>query len=546
MHRMPLGTASRVRWGCLGLAIAVALVAVASDPADARSRRKRQHHKPAAASSYNPPYAAIVVDAKTGAVLHQANPDALRHPASLTKVMTLYLLFERLEAGKLSLDSPMEVSAHAASQAPTKLGLQPGGTLKVEDAIKGLVTKSANDAAVVIAETLGGSEENFAAMMTRKARALGMRNTVYHNASGLPDDEQNTTARDQALLGIAIQNRFPKYYRYFSLPSFVYHGRSLRNHNHLLGSVEGVDGIKTGYTRASGFNLISSVKRGGRQIVAVVMGGRSAGSRDARMRSLIESNIALASAKPVAQQQVAEAPVPAPRPQLDASPVPRPAPAAAAPQLAAAASLPMPPRAPQPADDPAAAPSATNAPLKPVKVRTMTVKLIPPKGTPDPAETEVAEGDAADQSDVVEQSDTSHTAVDTAPAEASPAVPAKRPTVIAKLQPAVAAVKNAAKNAVVTAAKADELSVPTRPTVRGGWAIQIGAYENEGEAKQHLSSAKSKVAHIARKAEAYIERTVKGAKTYYRARFAGFDRDQAHTACKKLKRDDIACMALKI
>jgi D-alanyl-D-alanine carboxypeptidase len=516
MHRMPpLGTASSLRWGCLSLAVAVALVAVASDP----------------------------VDAKTGAVLHQASPDALRHPASLTKVMTLYLLFERLEAGKISLDTPMEVSAHAASQAPTKLGLQPGGTLKVEDAIKGLVTKSANDAAVVVAETLGGSEEDFAAMMTRKARALGMRNTVYHNASGLPDDAQNTTARDQALLGIAIQNRFPKYYRYFSLPSFVYHGRSLRNHNHLLGSVEGVDGIKTGYTRSSGFNLISSVKRGGRQIVAVVLGGRSAGSRDARMRSLIESNIALASAKPVTQQQVAEAPMPTPRPQLDAAP--RMAPTAA-PQLAAVASLPMPLRAPQAADNSAASPSATNAPLKPVKVRTVTVKLVPPKGTPDAAETEVAEGDAADQNDTIEQGAASQPDADAVTAETSPPTPAKRPTVIAKLQPAVTAVKNAAKNAVVTSAKADELSIPNHPTVRGGWAIQIGAYENESEAKQHLSSAKSKVANVARKAEAYIERTVKGAKTYYRARFAGFDRDQAHTACKKLKRNDVACMALKI
>jgi len=533
MHRMPLGTAGKIRWGCLGLAVTVALVAVASDPADARTRRKR-HAKPAAASSYSPPYAAIVVDAKTGAALHQANPDALRHPASLTKVMTLYLLFERLEAGKISLDSQMEVSTHAASQAPTKLGLQPGGTLKVEDAIKGLVTKSANDAAVVIAETLGGSEENFAAMMTRKARALGMRNTVYYNASGLPNDSQNTTARDQALLGIAIQNRFPKYYRYFSLPSFVYHGRSLRNHNHLLGRVEGVDGIKTGYTRASGFNLISSVKRGGRQIVAVVLGGSSAASRDARMRSLIENNIALASAKPAAQVQVAEAP-------LSIVPVPRPAPAA--PQLAAVASLPMPLPAPQPAEDQTVSPAAANAPLKPVKVRTVSVKLAPLKGAP--AETELGEGDASDQSDTVERNDAPapDASAETATAELQPPMPAKRPSVIAKLQPALAAVKNAA----ITPANAAEAAVPSRPaTTRGGWAIQIGAYENEGEAKQHLSTAKTKVTNVAHKAEAYIERTVKGAKTYYRARFAGFDRNQAQAACKKLKREEIACMALKI
>src|SRR5262249_5514962 len=155
------------------------------------------------------------------------------------------------------------------SQAPTKLGLRPGQTLRVEDAIKGLVTKSANDAAVVVSEALGGTQNEFAEMMTRKARALGMASTIYRNASGLPNDAQVTTVRDQALLGIAIQQRFPKYYRYFSLASFVYRGQSMRNHNHLLGNVEGVDGIKTGYTNASGFNLVTSVKRGYRHIVAV-------------------------------------------------------------------------------------------------------------------------------------------------------------------------------------------------------------------------------------------------------------------------------------
>jgi D-alanyl-D-alanine carboxypeptidase len=551
MHRVPLGAASRLRWGCLGLAAIVALVAVASDPADARSRRKHHHAKRThhAAASYNPPYADIVVDAKTGKVLHQSNPDAARFPASLTKVMTLYLLFEQIEAGKITLDTPMEISEHASIQAPTKLGLRPGDTLKVEDAIKGLVTKSANDAAVVIAETLGGSEENFAAMMTRKARALGMRNTFYHNASGLPDDLQKTTARDQALLGMAIQNRFPKYYRYFSLPSFVYRGHALRNHNHLLGSVDGVDGIKTGYTRASGFNLITSVRRGGRHIVAVVLGGSSAGSRDARMRNLIATNIAEASTRPKSQPQVAEAPIPAPRPAFEAP--------AAAPQLAAAASIPMPlraPAAPRETVKEAAAtvPVGSNAPLKPVKVRTMTVTLVPPKNAAGSDTTEVAEGDAADQSDALQdqgspadQNGAPETAAATE-AAVPPALPTPRRSVLAKLQP----VLTAAKNAAVTSAKAAEVSgdqaILERPTARRGWAIQIGAYEDKGEAKQRLNSAKGKVAGVLHKAEAYIERTVKGAKTYYRARFAGFDRNQAQAACKKLKHDDIACMALKI
>ncbi len=205
--------------------------------------------------------------------------------------MTLYLLFERLEAGKMKLDTEMEVSEHASEQAPTKLGLRPGQTLKVEDAIKGLVTRSANDAAVVIAEAIAGDEDEFAKLMTRKARALGMSKTIYRNASGLPNDEQVTTARDQATLGRAIQDRFPRYYRYFATSAFNYRGQSIRNHNRLLGNVEGVDGIKTGYTRASGFNLVTSMRRGNRHLVGVVLGGRSGGSRDAIMRNLLAENL---------------------------------------------------------------------------------------------------------------------------------------------------------------------------------------------------------------------------------------------------------------
>jgi D-alanyl-D-alanine carboxypeptidase len=228
-------------------------------------------------------------------VLHETNPDSPRHPASLTKIMTLYLLFEQLADKKLGLDSRLPVSTHASAQAPTKLGLKPNDMIKVEDAIKGIVTRSANDAAVVIAEAIAGSEREFAALMTRQAQTLGMANTVYVNASGLPADAQMTTAREQALLGRAIQERFPEYYRYFALPSFQYRGMSISNHNALLRQMEGVDGIKTGYTEASGYNLGSSVRREGRHLVAVVLGGRSTGTRDSRMRQLIEDYIRRAS-----------------------------------------------------------------------------------------------------------------------------------------------------------------------------------------------------------------------------------------------------------
>jgi D-alanyl-D-alanine carboxypeptidase len=285
------------RVGVFGLFAVASAIIVTPDSAEAR----RSHHRHSAhhhshqndddSGSYSPQFSSIIVDANSGATLTSTSPDGIRHPASLTKIMTLYLLFERLDAGKMKVDTEMSVSEHASDQAPTKLGLRPGQTIQVEDAIKGLVTRSANDAAVVIAETIGGDEDGFAKLMTRKARALGMSRTTYRNASGLPDDEQVTTARDQATLGRAIQERFPRYYRYFSTLTFNYHGQSIRNHNHLLGEVEGIDGIKTGYTRASGFNLVTSMRRGNRHLVGVVMGGRSAGSRDAAMRSLLAENL---------------------------------------------------------------------------------------------------------------------------------------------------------------------------------------------------------------------------------------------------------------
>jgi D-alanyl-D-alanine carboxypeptidase len=268
----------------------------ATDPkphaTDAKPRGKKIRVRHAVhGAGYRPLYADIMIDDNSGQVLHETEPDASRHPASLTKVMTLYLLFGELEAGRIKLDYDLAVSARASSQNPTKLGLRAGQTIKVEDAIKGLVTKSANDAAVVVAEALGGSEEEFAQMMTRKARALGMSSTTYVNASGLPADEQITTARDQALLGRAIMHRFPQYYKYFSLPAFAYRGRFMSNHNSLLRTVDGVDGIKTGYTEASGYNLISSTGRAGRRVVGVILGERSNGARDVHMRNLIEQCI---------------------------------------------------------------------------------------------------------------------------------------------------------------------------------------------------------------------------------------------------------------
>ena len=212
-----------LRWGALGMAVLILATSVTSD-ADARSRRYKRHRVVHKVERYSPPYASIVVDANTGAVMQATNPDSTRHPASLTKVMTLYLLFERLESGKLKMSSELPVSAHAAAQAPSKLGVKPGDSIRVETAIRAIVTKSANDVAVIVAEAIGGDETNFGRMMTAKARALGMMHTFYHNASGLPDDRQVTTARDQSILARAMYDRFPQYYHYFATRSFEFRG----------------------------------------------------------------------------------------------------------------------------------------------------------------------------------------------------------------------------------------------------------------------------------------------------------------------------------
>jgi D-alanyl-D-alanine carboxypeptidase len=242
-------------------------------------------------------YAGIVIDANTGKTLHAASADSARYPASLTKMMTLYMIFEALDAGRIRKDTRVTFSAHAAARPPTKIGVAAGKSVTVETIIYSLVTKSANDAASAAAELLGGTESDFARQMTARARQLGMSNTTFRNASGLPDAGQKTTARDMAILGIALREHFPHHYDYFSTRSFTLGKTRMANHNKLLGRVKGVDGIKTGYIRASGFNLVSSVKTDGRNIVAVVIGGRTGASRDAQMTKLIREYLPKASTR---------------------------------------------------------------------------------------------------------------------------------------------------------------------------------------------------------------------------------------------------------
>jgi D-alanyl-D-alanine carboxypeptidase len=290
----------------------------------------RHGHRDVAPAEYaGPVFEWILLDAETGQVLSEQNADVLTYPASLTKMMTLYLAFEALNQGRIRLDQTMYVSPYAASRAPSKLALTPGDQVPVRELILGIVTKSANDAATVMAEGLAGSEANFARYMTWKARQLGMQQTWYQNASGLPDPAQRTTARDVARLSLALYHQFPREYRYFATREFEFRGETVHSHNHLLEWYQGLDGIKTGYINASGFNLAASAVRDGRRLIGVIMGGRSARGRDTQMASLLDQGFAvLASGRPTSTQPATVVAV--------ASPAATAAPAVAAPVAAVA------------------------------------------------------------------------------------------------------------------------------------------------------------------------------------------------------------------
>jgi D-alanyl-D-alanine carboxypeptidase len=471
-------------------------------------------------------FSSIVVDAKTGEVIDSNKADELRHPASLTKVMTLYLLFAELEAGRLKLDSKIRISTEAAAQPPSKLGLKPGETIDVEDAIKAIVTRSANDVAVAVAEIIAGDENSFARLMTQRARSLGMMRTVFRNASGLPDPDQVTTARDMALLGLAVQDRFPKYYPYFATRVFHWRGVAIGNHNRLLGSVDGVDGIKTGYTRASGFNLISSVKRGDRQIVAVVMGGKTGAARDAYMRDLITEKIRFAHAGPRT----------APRFTENSSPLPKPTSAAARPAKPAVGSRDPVERtrvrvvavrkdgsAVDEGDRPTGTlPVSTLSPASVQKAHQITPTAVAPDGkivtfAPPPAPSEYAAASAQESPELERSAVVSSLVPETAPTPA--------PAAAAKTEPTE--------------------NEPSTTAPRGGWIIQIGAYASETQARERLAEARARAAGTLAKVNSYTEAASRGSTKIYRARFAGFDEASAKRACETLKKNDFACFAAK-
>ncbi len=466
-------------------------------------------------------FAAIVVDANSGRVLYARNENALRHPASITKVMTLYLLFEEIEKGRLRLDSRIPISAHAAAQAPTKLGLDPGDTISVENAIKAIVTLSANDIAVAVAEDIGGNEATFAAMMTREAHALGMSRTHYANASGLPNDAQITTAADLALLGRAIQERFPRYYHYFSTKAFVYDGVVHRNHNHLLGRIDGMDGIKTGYTYDSGFNLLSSVKRDGHFIIAVVLGGTTAASRDRIMAGLIESEIDEGSTRRTAPM-IAEVE----RERRPAGAAERPIePAHAISSVPAPGPLPVASIEPTPIPRPAFV-SSTPMPMQPMQIGPTrrvaydgsTERPTTSTTTPSILRWEIGPPAAKEENAVkFVNAKTTETQGDQSSAKDSQPI-------------------------AMTKESADVLTDRPDP-VRSGWMIQVGATDDAAAASKLLARAKARGAHALHAAEPFTEKVRKGDQTLYRARFAGLDANDAEAACRSLKRSGFACFA---
>jgi D-alanyl-D-alanine carboxypeptidase len=404
----------------------------------------------------------------------------------------------------------LPVSEHASDQAPSKLGLKPGDSISVENAIRAIVTKSANDVAVVVAEALGGSEPEFAKMMTRKARSLDMARTTYVNASGLPDDRQITTARDQATLGRAIQERFPKYYAYFETRSFTFRGRTIRGHNKLVGRVDGVDGIKTGYTRDSGFNLLTSMHRDGRYLVAAVFGGRTGNWRDARMRELISKYIRVASKERTEPKLDAVAQMK--REQEKKTP---------APMQTAAVPVPIPVAAPA-VDTPSPLQGSTD-PIKPIPVKTFQVKA----GNMQALTTGLDEGTKM----MPPVRNAAITTIHTVKADVPP--PPSKPGILGTLPAKALEAQNKAIDPIPAAKR------------NGDYLIQVGAFPEEGEAKKRLTLAVSHAKDELDQADPFTEKVNKGEKTLYRARFAGFDRKQAEAACKSLRRGEIPCMMLK-
>ena len=543
-------TLSRATLAAL-LTLACTSVLLCVSPALARSHhghRVVRNHYTMVRNRYSAPTnptdpskdAALILDGETGRPLYSRNASAERHPASLTKMMTLYLLFEAMKRGDVNLQTILPISRHAASQRPTNLHLYAGDSISVDTAIKAIVVRSANDVAVAIAEALGGTEGHFAELMTAKARALGMRDTFYHNASGLPDDLQITTANDLASLARHLAYDFPQYFTYFATPAFSFRGTTYVTHDNLIGRYDGADGIKTGYTGASGFNLVSSVVRNNMHIIGIVMGGRTARRRDAEMVHLLDDAFAQINQNP---SLVARAGVPWRQVAVAAPPVglginvapqahngeDEDAAESAPDELAAnQGNVTAPPPVPMPRTAPlvaAAAPPPAATPIQqaPIaRVVAMQPAAPPPAAKPLPP---------------VRMAET--------------AKPSPKPLEIAALNapaPAAKPTTAAAKPAARPDSGEGDFSDAGVPTVFSGaraWAIQIGAFADTSQARDQLAAyARKSMDVLGQAARVVIPFKSVDGHTLYRARFGPFVESQAKQMCSRLTQRGQTCFAI--
>lgn len=480
----------------------------------------------AGAASANPKFAAVTVDARTGKLLYAENADSIRHPASLTKMMTLYILFQELSQGRLTLDSPIRVSARATGMAPSKLGVRAGESITVETAIRALVVKSANDVAAAVAENIGGTEKAFAQRMTRTARDLGMSRTTFLNASGLPNPNQVTTARDMATLGLRLMRDFPQYYPYFRTQSFVFAGRTIRGHNRLLGSYEGADGIKTGYINASGFNLVSSARRGDKRLVGVVLGGRSGASRDAYMKSMLtkyfpqgtngktiaayagsaKGAVAVNETQQAEQQEAAQ---------------------------------------PKQAVRKDAAQKRLNK--RKTKASEDAVAAVESQSAEPSEQGDTEDGSLADLAAQAAQQPSATQSADASQQTPSPAAPTTEQQVQVVPEPTPDASTADAGNPpfeVKTPEQqlADKAQVASiSPPVEADWTINLGDYATKNDAQAILQQLRKRLPEAVEGRTAQTVMIEKNGAVTYRARFTGFDEGTAVTACKAIKRQNTPC-----
>lgn len=448
-------------------------------------------------------HAAIVVDANTGQVLHEEAADEARYPASLTKMMTLYMVFEQLEAGRIKPDSRITISPEAAGTSPSKLGLPAGQSIAVADAVKALITKSANDIAVAVAEHLAGDEGKFAAQMTAKARALGMTATTFKNAHGLPDAGQRTTARDMITLGLRLYDHFPQQARLFSLRSFTYAGRTHRNHNTMLDNFPGLEGMKTGYTTASGYNLVAAVRRDGRHVIAAVFGGTTAAARNARMRLILTRSLPRASPEKTRKPNLVAGRVPVPR-------LARP-----------------------PAREVAAKPLARPVERTGEEPTRQAASEAPSDKWPTRVRLAATSGDATTMASLVP------------PRPSMP--PPRNDALVARAPSSLQAQASTLglPSPTPTRGQARAESGPSATRLTDGVQIQIGAFPAEAEARQKLDQVRQRSPQfLGRAGMATPSITVSG-RRLYRARFTGFDAASAAHACSELRRQQIDCLVAR-